>query len=288
MRARRPLALAALALCCARAHAHGAVGAQSAGSAWSEIYRATKAAAGSSDGARARVGAGAGGLPLARRFDLRAFLRAARTEVAARLGGAWSQRGALVARARERARISWAWLRAAASPPALRARGAALRSKGAALANGSRRLLVALRRRLAVALPVVARQLHAALDGLAAELGVLPLLHGGGHVLRGLILLGGRLGDHIHAHYRPAAPGECTFRSAGAFARHFALDGAVLEARRATACQPLKRAARAVLVRFHPDKMAVTHAGCAAELSVEPMQAFLVEYAESKGRLCGR
>lgn len=238
-----------------------AAGSQPAGTAWAEFFRGARPTAGFS------AGFSSGESPLASRIDLAALFGATRMELAECL----LPLSAITVRVRE-------WLRSSASPLA--------RRKGAALAGRARRAAAHAGRRFAAALPVVARQLRAALDSLAGELGVLPLLRGTEHALRGLVLLGGRLGDHVHAHLRPPAAGACAFRSAGAFERHFALDAAVLESRSATACQPLKRAARQVLVLYHPDKLAVSHPGCSADLSDRPMQAFLVDYASAKARLC--
>ncbi|KAJ1639451.1 hypothetical protein T492DRAFT_937008 [Pavlovales sp. CCMP2436] len=202
--------------------------------------------------------------------------------------GVWQQRGMLRDEAAARIRRGLVWLRANTAPPVLRARGAALRQRSGAVANRTKFVLAFVGRRIRAGAPMVARQLHTALDGLAAELGILPLVHGCGHLLRGLILVGGRLADRVHSHYRPGAEGECKFRSLGAFSRHFALNPSVLEARRAGSCQALKRAARQVLVQFHPDKMAGNYAGCSAKLSSPSMQDFLAEYSEAKAALCGR
>lgn len=281
---RRPSALCVL-LALGRTQAYAYGGAQS--TAWSDFFHSARPTAGFAAGRDDRF--------VTQQFDLGALLRATRTAVAERLGPwrarfgvAWSRRGIIALRARERFGRSWAWLRMSTSPPVLRARGEMMRHRGEALVNRTRRAFALLKQRLAIRLPIVARQLRSVLAELAAELGVLPLLHGADFMLRGLVLLGGRFADHVRSHYQPPAAGECTFRSAGAFERHFALDASVLEARRATTCQALKQAARRVLITYHPDKLAVTHPGCSPDLSDKPMQLFLVDYADSKARLCGR
>lgn len=295
MRGARRRFQVALVLSVAAANSYTAP--RSASDAWSEImrnrYRApTAERAPPAAGPNATVDSA---WPLAELADFAALLRGVRAAMTTRaratrveLAGVWSRRGALRLAVHAGARRCADLLRAATTAPALTSRVRALRERSGRLAGGARQALCALAARLRVSVPASARRLRAALAEIAAELGVLPALVGGGHLLRGVALIAGLVADRALARLRPPLAGACVFRSAGAFARHFALDDAVLAARRATACAPLKRAARTVLISFHPDKFARNYPGCAADLSVAPMQTFLAEYARAKEALCGR